>query len=747
MNPKTVAYPGSRAGALGVAVLVTVLLAATALSAGPGFWQAATQADFLRGEVDQLSVDEHGRLMLGPELTRVHDAAAPFVWAAVSTPDGAMFLGTGNDGKVIRVDRNGQSSVFYDSAEMEVHALALAPNGGLYAATSPDGRIYKLDTKGQATTFFDPDDKYIWSLAVDRDGNVYAGTGDKGAVYKITPDGKGQRFFATKSVHAVTLAFDSKQQLLVGTGAPGRVFRVDATGRGFLLLDTTYLEVHAIRVAPNGVIYAAAQSGRASGGGDSLGDSGPIPPSVTPSIPNVSTEITSITVVDTGSSSQVTTSSGSQDRRTPSGAIFRVQPDGLWDEMWAPREDAPYDIAVENDGSLLVATGTKGKLFRLSGDPVSAVLVTRVPAQQATMLLRANDRTYVATANPGLLMSISSNRAARGTYESDVKDARLVSTWGVITWRATAPAGSKVEVFTRSGNTRTPDEAWSEWSGPYANAEGSPITSPKARYFQWRAVLTGTPTASPTLTSVSSAYLPRNMRPQVVSITVHPPGVVFQKPFSSGETEIAGLDDEAQDRRAAANTPGGAGAPALGRRIFQKGLQTFVWKADDDNNDELSYDVFYRREGDTAWRVLKTDLRDTLLVWDTSSVPNGTYVIKVAASDRRVNPADTALTGELESSSFEVDNVSPTVQPGAIRRDGTRFVVAADVRDTDSPITRVEYSLDAQRWQSAFPRDGILDARHESFELRLDADAVGRTLVIRATDALGNAGTGQVQIK
>ena len=453
-----------------------------------------------------------------------------------------------------------------------------------------------------------------------------------------------------------------------------------------------------------------------------------------------------MTAIDPGTS-QSGSVSAPQDRRNASGAVFRVQPDGLWDEMWAPREDAPYDLAIEGDGSLLVATGTRGKLFRLSGDPVNAVLVTRVPAQQATMLVRTSDRTYVTTANPGLLMAISSSRATRGTYESDVKDARLVSTWGVITWRANAPAGSKVEVFTRSGNTRTPDEAWSEWSGPYANAEGSPITSPKARYFQWRAVLTGNATASPTLTSVSSAYLPRNIRPQVVSITVHPPGVVFQKPFSSGETEIAGLDDDAQDRRGGANTPGGSGAPALGRRVFQKGLQTFAWKAEDDNSDELSYDVFYRREGDTSWRALKSDLRDTLLVWDTSSVPNGTYVLKVAASDRRANPADVALTGELESSSFEIDNIAPTVLPGAIRRDGTRFVIAAEVRDGDSAISKVEYSIDAQRWQTAFPRDGILDARQESFELRLDADAAGRTLVIRATDSLGNVGTGQVQVR
>ncbi|MBY0494127.1 MAG: WD40 repeat domain-containing protein [Cyanobacteria bacterium] len=727
---------------LGVALFLT----AASLSAAPGFWQAATQADFLRGEVDQLSIDQHGRLTLGPALTKVHDAAAPFVWTVMPGADGAWFLGTGNDGKVIKIDRTGQGSLFYDSTEMEVHALAPAPDGGLYVGTSPDGRIYRVDAKGQATPFFDPDDKYIWSLAVDGSGNVFAGTGDKGTVYKITPDGKGSRFFASKTSHAVTLAFDQNRQLLVGTGAPGRVFRVDAAGKGFLLLDTTYQEIHSIRVDPKGAIYAAAQSGRAQSGGDSQ-DAPITPPPVTPSIPNVSTEITSMTVVDVVSAQSSGGASSSTGRSTMTGAVYRVQPDGLWDELWTARDDAPYDVAIEGDGAVLVATGGKGKLFRLSGDPVSAVLVTRVPAQQATMIARSGDRTLLATANPGLLMAVASTRATRGTFESDVKDARLVSTWGAMTWRATVPAGAKVEIHTRSGNTRTPDDAWSEWSPAYSNADGSQITSPKARYLQWRAVLTGTATAVPVLTSLSSAYLPRNIRPQVTSITLHPPGVVFQKPFSSGETEIAGLDEDAQDKRAGSNNPLGAGAPVLGRRIFQRGLQTFQWKAEDDNNDELSYDVFYRREGDTNWRSLKSDQRDTLLVWDTTSVPNGTYVLKVLASDRKSNPADASLAGELESSSFEIDNIAPTVQVGTLRKDGTRFVVPAEVRDTDSAVTKVEYSLDAQRWQPAFPRDGILDGRQEGFDIRLDADAQGRTLVIRATDALGNVGTGQVVVR
>ena len=105
-----------------------------------------------------------------------------------------------------------------------------------------------------------------------------------------------------------------------------------------------------------------------------------------------------------------------------------------------------------------------------------------------------------------------------------------------------------------------------------------------------------------------------------------------------------------------------------------------------------------------------------------------------------------ALNGELESTSFDIDNTPPTVTIGNVGRDGARFVVPVEVRDADSALKKVEYSLDAQKWQSAFPRDGILDSRRERFEIRLDANTAGRMLVVRATDGLNNVSAGQVQL-
>jgi hypothetical protein len=228
---------------------------------------------------------------------------------------------------------------------------------------------------------------------------------------------------------------------------------------------------------------------------------------------------------------------------------------------------------------------------------------------------------------------------------------------------------------------------------------------------------------------------------------VHPPGTVFQRPFSTGELEIAGFEENTSDGRGpqAQNQQGASGAsgpaPALGRKVYQKGLQTFVWKADDDNDDRLQFDVFYRREGETSWKPLKRGLWDPILVWDTTSVPDGTYYVKIAASDVPSNSPDTALIGEMESVSFDIDNTPPRVEAVSSTRAGGRPIVKFTVRDEQSAVARVEYSLDGSRWHVAYPVDGIADSRREDFEITLDEVEPGRSVIIRATDAMNNIAT------
>ncbi|MGE0393067.1 MAG: hypothetical protein AB7I25_00250 [Vicinamibacterales bacterium] len=724
--------------ALLLACAVTVLTAAT-----PAVWQAAGAAEFLKGDLENLAVDARGRLTLAPASTVLHDPAVPFVWSLVEGANGVLYAGTGNDGQVLAVEPSARSRVLFDADQLEVHALAPAPGGGVYVGTSPDGAVFKVDAAGKAQPFFDPPDTYIWSLAVAPSGDVFVATGDQARVYKVTPAGASSTFYAAKAAHAMSLAFDAAGRLVVGTESPGRVIQLDAAGKPFVLIDSPHTDVHSLRLGPDGALYAVAASAKPAPAGaapkPAAATSAPAPAAGTAT---VTVEVTAV-AVPADASAPAPASPAAGNPADGSGAIYRIQPDGLWDTVWDVKGDVPYDVAVEPDGALLVATGSRGRLYRLRGNPAEASLVTRQKAQHLTALLRTRAGAMVyATSNPGRILRLDAAPAAAGTYESDVRDAQSVSTWGVIRWRATTPAGARVQVATRTGNTQTPDETWSDWSSPYATPAGSAIASPKARYLQWRVALAGQGDP-PVLTSVAASYLPRNARPVVAAVTVHPPGVVFQRPYPSGDPDLAGYDLEPPARKALA-----AGSPKeavqLGKKAYEHGLLTLQWRAEDSNGDDLEFDVQYRREGDADWTLLRRRLTEALTVWDTASVPDGTYTLRVVASDAPSNPAGAALTGFLDSGVVDIDNTAPTIAATGVRRNGTRTVITIEARDAASPLRAVEYTVDGQRWLPLYARDGLIDSREETVELTLDAGQEQRTIVVRATDALNNAGSGTV---
>ena len=122
-------------------------------------------------------------------------------------------------------------------------------------------------------------------------------------------------------------------------------------------------------------------------------------------------------------------------------------------------------------------------------------------------------------------------------------------------------------------------------------------------------------------------------------------------------------------------------------------------------------------------------------------MPNGTYFVKIVASDAPSNPLGTALAGELDSAAFEIDNTPPAIIVGSVRVDRGRTIVTFDVKDDHSPIQRVEFSQDGQRWRGVFP-----DRRHrrfadEHYELAIDGELGERGLTLRASDSMNNVAT------
>jgi hypothetical protein len=727
---------------LAAAGLALLLVVAPLPAAQPQFWEIDEAAEFLEGELQGLSVDAFGRVRLSSAAPVLYNPSAPYVWTLARDGKGAIYAGTGNDGKVFRLAGK-EASLFFDAPELEVHAIAVGKDGKVYVGTSPDGLVYAVAADGKPTEFFDPEERYIWALAFDDKNQLLVATGDEGKVHRVSTDGKSEVILEGPESHIMSLAVDGGR-VYAGSSPSGVIYRIEPDGKkAFVLQDTLYREIKALVVGADGSVYAAAVEGS-----DKEDPSRAAPmPTAAPVAMTAEVTVTESFVgvlapqapVAPGTAKTVESPRTGQTK----GALFKILPTGEMDLLWSSTDEMPYTLRRDKNG-VVVGTGAKGKLYRV-GDDRTWTMLAALPVQQLTAIEAGDDGGIViATSNPGTLYGFGGAAGDTGTFTSKVLDTETVSSWGRLRGHAETPAGTQMRLETRSGNTATPDKTWSEWAA-VPRADGEAIPSERARFLQVRAVLEGKKGVSPVLDSIRAAYLQRNLRPQVTSVTVHPPGEVFQKPLSvTGETEILGLDPAvpAGDRSQPTPTPM-MPMTTYSRKLYQKGLQTFAWKGEDPNGDVLVYDIEYRPVHDTRFRPLRSGLTDTVLAWDTSTVPNGRYVVRIVARDTPGNPEGLALSGEKESPPFDVDNTPPGVNVEAAGQGRVR----AMARDDSSLIRRAEYSIDGSRWEEIHPKDGISDSLEETYEFQPRGMGTGpHVVVVRVTDLLGNISTARLNL-
>ena len=298
---------------------------------------------------------------------------------------------------------------------------------------------------------------------------MFAGTGEKGVIYKITPDGKGTTFYETKATHATALAFDKAGNLLVGTGSPGRVLRVDAEGKAFVLLDSPFDEMRALRFDDKGTLYVVRAQRPASSGGAAPAAVEDRPPSTVDAgrapVPSVSSRRDHV-VRGRRPGQSAAAHPPRRHAKTgapPKGPSTASPPTDSGISSGSPATTRPTTSRSTANGALIVGTGNKGKIYRLDGDPVQPTLLARASAQQITGVLQRRARPPVLRDRESResCSGCRPNGATRGTYESEPRDAQMVSTWGTLSWHGVASGGNQIELFTRSGNTETPDETWS----------------------------------------------------------------------------------------------------------------------------------------------------------------------------------------------------------------------------------------------------------------------------------------------
>lgn len=728
-----------------------------ALAVKPASWTHEQPKDFAVGKLEELVVTSEGEVTLARQSKSLFDAGeeAEVINALARAGDGRLYAATGPKGAVYQIDGEKVTKFATLPDGGTVLSLVFDKDGKLLAGTGggDQARIYTIDGNGKAEVFHEPAGaRYIWSLARGKDGEIYAATGVEGQIFRIDADGKNAKVLAdVKAKNVLCLAFGPDGLLYAGTDGDGLIYRVAVdTGKTYVMYDAKEAEISSIVVDDDGVIYASTASAEKARPGKTVADK----PGGKPDQP--ATQNAGATRPANGAPAAETKPGGEarpQPRATPmpsvgrppgggrpsgggpgpdgggeGNAIYRIDTNGFVTEVF--REPVIILNMVEEDGTIYAATGNEGRIYAISPTSDKTVMMAKLEPAQATTILRLpSGDLLVGTANQAKLVRIARRYAEKGTLTSKPMDAGQIVKWGRMTWKADVPAGTKLTISTRSANIEDDEsESWEEWSDEMDATAPRQISSAGARFLQYRLTLESTvPDAAPVLRRLEIARIEENQAPRISGMEVLSVREEAAKPGSSPKVKMLA---------------GGGGGFGGGEEKPSNPDYYWVvkWKAEDANGDALQFEVFYRALGEARWVRLEKDLKEPLRIWDTRTVPDGRYELRVVASDVPGNPPGSALTGARLSDPMTVDNTLPDASIDEPEIKGRSAVIHARFSDALTTLTEASYTVDSNdEWKDLAADDDIFDSQTETVTFTLgDLDPGEHRVAVRVKDLHGN---------
>jgi hypothetical protein len=310
-------------------------------------------------------------------------ADRPEVFAIAADKSGILYAASSPEGKIYRIE-NGKASEYFDPKTKYIWSLVLAPDGTLYAGTGDGGRIFRITAAGKGEPYYATGQGNVTGLMIDPQGRLLAGTEPNGILYRVTAKDKAFALYdsslpeiravspnADGSVYAVALGGSLAKK--VQTAQPNQNAQPDATPT-----VTTSITVTA----------------------DAGGDIKPNPPAapVKPPDTQPATAVTATTAVTADNTpveksaiyrinadNTVDTLWSSKEENVydiltgadgqiyfgtdASGRIYRLTQDRKL-TLVAQTNESEATRLLQWRGALLAATGNMGKIYRLQGSGV-----------------------------------------------------------------------------------------------------------------------------------------------------------------------------------------------------------------------------------------------------------------------------------------------------------------------------------------------------------------------------------------
>lgn len=423
------------------------------------------------------------------------------IFAMTTDASGRLLAGmSGKDCRLCRFDDDKMEVIFEPNDAKYIFAIAVDGDGNIFLGTGPEGKIYKLDSRAgkKARLVYDSSDKNILSLAIGSDGSIYAGSDGRGLVYKIDPDSE-----------EVTVVYDSEQPeitalLSVGNSESGAALYAAATSAQIVQTQTQFA-ASSSRGYATGPTEAEAEEDESpddTAGGLKL-EIANTERATTPKLPSGPPPV----------------SKGAKPSQT--SHIYEITKDGFVTDIFG--QAVVFFCLADQGGTLLAGTGNSAKLFSIDPAlEEQAVIYEDEQAAQITAIALAGEDAYIGTANPAKLVKLSSGFAAEGTYISELVDAGQPARWGKLQLDADIPDGCQVLMTSRSGNVKdVNDPTFSQWSEPVMVTEPVQLGCPLGRFCQYKLILQSRDGArSPLIREIAVASTVPNLAPKVASVVV-----------------------------------------------------------------------------------------------------------------------------------------------------------------------------------------------------------------------------------
>ncbi len=702
--------------------------------------KATTVATLDDQNIFSLVIEKDGKLLVGtggefgrvlrldpadaktPPVEVFKDQKVQYVWKITQTDDGLIYAATGPSARVFEIKPNGEKSVLLESRENNILSMVSDGKENLYAGSDPNGLVYRINRKTREVfVLFDAAETEISALVMDTKGNLYAATGQAGDGEDAGAEDNSQteKTGRPESTEGVTPLPSQKPK----EPKPSPIPKPDPTDlpreKAMGLQDRPD---HPLQASGGSLLLKSSHMLREfdPNAGNAEHDSPGERPAPIPA-----------PIKEPGSRAMP----GAIRRQSPQAptpaanavegnAIYKIDTNGFVTEVF--RQPVVILSLIEKDGILLVGTGNEGTVYEINLAADEMAAVAKLDPKQVLCLLPARDgRVMMGLANDGAIAALSNRSAPQGTYTSPVLDARQISRFGKMRLRGSLPNDTKLTIATRSGNVREPDDlGWSHWTPETPAAQYVQVTSPIARYLQYRITFTSNATGlSPVVDEVDVAYQSPNTAPQLKAI------------------RIAGIPE----------TEGGlSGPPANPAFIHQQTGQAIstpqgrmrqvTWEATDADKDTLTFSLYVRSGTKGKWILLQEKLKEPAYLWDTRRVADGMYQLKVLTSDVKANPIGEGKEASRISDIIVVDNTPPTIGDVKVTLNAQAVKVEARITDNLSAVSAVQYSVDSNdEWQAVSASDSIFDSMEEAVVFTVDALSAGaHQITVRAIDDHGN---------